>query len=111
MFYTRVDDDAALRGKVDEALNVYEEFLRTKGDGADGQPSLEDGAGAGKSNDVKKEPAAQTQEQGQSQEPPAKGQGQSSSASKPAESSTPSQQEQEASQSETPKGEISSSAA
>lgn len=29
----RLDDEEALRGKVDEALNVYDEYMKNKGDG------------------------------------------------------------------------------
>ncbi|PNS16406.1 hypothetical protein CAC42_140 [Sphaceloma murrayae] len=38
---TLTSDDAALRNKVDEALNVYNEYLKSRGDGGEGQ-----GAGA-----------------------------------------------------------------
>ena len=32
----RIEDDDALRAKVNEALNVYDDYLKTKGDGANG---------------------------------------------------------------------------
>lgn len=33
MISYRLDDEEALRGKVDEALNVYDEYMKNKGDG------------------------------------------------------------------------------
>jgi len=43
-----VDDDAALRAKVDEALSVYDEYMK----GKDGEPGLE---GIAKSSEAAKE--------------------------------------------------------
>lgn len=31
LFSTRLDDEDALRAKVDEALNVYDEYMKNKG--------------------------------------------------------------------------------
>lgn len=44
----RVDDDAALRAKVDEALSVYDEYMK----GKDGEPGVEGGS---KGNEAGKE--------------------------------------------------------
>jgi hypothetical protein len=41
---TSVDDDAALRSKVDEALAVYDDYMKSRKDGANG--TKEDEAGA-----------------------------------------------------------------
>jgi polyadenylate-binding protein len=46
--WPRVDDDAALRAKVDEALSVYDEYMK----GKDGEPGLE---GTAKSSETVKE--------------------------------------------------------
>lgn len=32
----RIDDDAALRAKVNEALSVYDDYMKNKGEGANG---------------------------------------------------------------------------
>ena len=34
----RIDDDAALRAKVDEALTVYDEYIKNKGEGESAEP-------------------------------------------------------------------------
>jgi polyadenylate-binding protein len=34
--FNRVDDDAALKAKVDEALTVYDEYVKNKGGEAEG---------------------------------------------------------------------------
>jgi len=33
-----ITDDGALRAKVNEALNVYDEYIKTKGEGSDDGP-------------------------------------------------------------------------
>jgi polyadenylate-binding protein len=33
--YCRIEDDSALRAKVDEALTVYDEYVKTKGGDGD----------------------------------------------------------------------------
>ena len=34
--FLRVDDDGALRAKVDEALSVYDDYMKSKADGPNG---------------------------------------------------------------------------
>jgi polyadenylate-binding protein len=40
--YCRIEDDSALRAKVDEALTVYDEYVKTKG-GDEGEGSKSEG--------------------------------------------------------------------
>lgn len=40
--FLRVDDDAALRSKVDEAMSVYDEYMKAKGEGDTEGPKLSD---------------------------------------------------------------------
>jgi polyadenylate-binding protein len=35
----RIDDDAALRAKVDEALSVYDDYMKNRPSGAEGGPN------------------------------------------------------------------------
>jgi polyadenylate-binding protein len=46
-----LDDDSALRAKVDEALNVYDEYVKNKGDAVPERES-EKGDGVGKDGSV-----------------------------------------------------------
>ncbi|KAJ5859211.1 hypothetical protein N7534_004488 [Penicillium rubens] len=39
-----LDDEEALRGKVDEALNVYDEYMKNKGDGETAEPKPQEAA-------------------------------------------------------------------
>ena len=43
-----LDDEAALRAKVDEALNVYDEYVKNKGDAVPERESGEKSDGIGK---------------------------------------------------------------
>lgn len=43
--YLRVDDDAALRAKVDEALSVYDDYMKSRAEGPNGTKE-EDGSKA-----------------------------------------------------------------
>lgn len=40
----RVDDESALRAKVDEALGVYDEYMKNKGGEAEGAPEKKEEA-------------------------------------------------------------------
>lgn len=50
------NDDAALRAKVDEAMNVYDEYVKNRGEG--GEPSLE-GVSAQPNGTENQQPAAE----------------------------------------------------
>lgn len=43
----RVDDDAALRSKVDEALSVYDDYMKTREGGPNGTKEEEESKGEG----------------------------------------------------------------
>lgn len=41
---SRLDDDEALRGKVDEALSVYDEYMKNKDEGETGESKPKEAA-------------------------------------------------------------------
>ena len=41
---SRLDDEEALRGKVDEALSVYDEYMKNKDEGEAGEPKPKEAA-------------------------------------------------------------------
>lgn len=48
LLYNRVDDDAALRAKVDEAINVYDEYMKSKGGEGEAADAAKQSKEAGK---------------------------------------------------------------
>jgi polyadenylate-binding protein len=52
----RVDDDAALRAKVDEALTVYDEYMKNKGGDGEGHVDATKTKDAGKEGSAESKP-------------------------------------------------------
>ena len=52
----RVDDDAALRAKVDEALSVYDEYMKNKGGDGDGHVDVTKTKDTGKEGSAESKP-------------------------------------------------------
>ncbi len=52
----RVDDDVALRAKVDEALTVYDEYMKNKGGDGESHPDLTKAKDVGKEGSAEAKP-------------------------------------------------------